>query len=368
MDGKRQESGSGKHQTYTLYYTSEEIFKNLNTKVFKALRGKTYSEMVELVYNSYLKVKKKLVVENSNIEVDYCIQNEHPIRAINKMAKRAVPKTPVAASATEEDAPTSNGYFYVFYEDRDQFNFVSVGSLIKKAPVAKLTYELKNIMENTSGLSHKSRDIVKDMSNVSNYQQQGTFDVLSQAMSGEAASSMLALDPILRSYSVKEFDLRKEFDKFPHVDKAKSFVDNHRMFVSPTANMSMIIGDSTHASNDYIKSRDTSVKTHLPEEFLLHRQSQKKQMLKNIITATLSGNPRIKAGSMIEFAIPEHLGKTSQNNPEQKDQYLQGKYLVVSVAHILRIGQYTMNLELIKDTYFSDIKRRDPIEEYKNIY
>jgi len=367
MDGKRQESGSGKHQTYTLYYTSEEIFKNLNTKVFKAFRSKKYSDMVKLVYESYLKINKKINIEESNIEVDYCIQNEHPIRSINKIAKRAVPKLPTTSKSGESE-PNSNGYFYVFYEDKDQFNFVSIGSLIKQTPIAKLSYELKNILENTDGLGHKSRDVEKDMSNVSNYQQQGTFDVLTQAMSGEAASSMLALDPILRTFSVKEFDLRKEFDKFPHVDKSKPFVDDHRMFVSPLANMSMIIGDSGHPNNDYIKAKDPTAKSFLPEEFFLHRQSQKKQLLKNIITLTLSGNPRIKAGSMIEFNVPEHLGKTGQNNPEQKDQYLQGKYLVVSVAHILKIGKYTMNLEIIKDTYFSDIKHRDPVQEYKNIY
>ena len=71
---------------------------------------------------------------------------------------------------------------------------------------------------------------------------------------------------------------------------------------------------------------------------------------------------------MIEFAIPEHLGKTSKENPEEKDKYLQGKYLVLAISHMVKYGEYKMNLELVKDTFFSDIENRDPVEEYKDVY
>jgi hypothetical protein len=355
MDGKRQESGSGKHQVYNLFYTSDEIFNNLNTKLFKALKNQKYSDIVQMIYDNHLKKSKPIEIEPTKNTVDYCIQNEHPVRAINKIAKRCV---------SEED----NGFFYVFYEDRDKFNFVTLGKLFQQKPVAKLTYEIKNIMKNTEGLSHKTREIEKDMYNVSNYQQQGTYDVLGSAISGEAASSLLTVDPIVRKYSFTDFDLRKEFDKFKHLEKSKPWTDANKMFVNPRANLAMVVTDTPQTSNEYVTSKEPGIKSYFPEDFFLHRQSQKKQMLSSIITTTVSGDPRIKAGDIIEFAIPEHLGKTSASNPEEKDKYMQGKYLVLSVAHIVKYGEYKMNLELIRDTVYSDITHRDPVKEYKNIY
>jgi hypothetical protein len=47
---------------------------------------------------------------------------------------------------------------------------------------------------------------------------------------------------------------------------------------------------------------------------------------------------------------------------------MQGKYLVVGIAHILKKNEYRMNLELVKDSFYSDIKARNPVEEYDKIY
>jgi hypothetical protein len=357
MDGKRQEAGSGKFQVYNLFYTSDEIFNNLNNKVFKAFKDLKYSEMVKKLYDSHLKKSKELFIgdDETTESVDYLVQNELPVRAISKIAKRCISKK-------------NRDFFFVFYEDRDRFNFVSIGYLIKQEPIATFTYEIKNIMENGTGLSPKLRDLEKDMGNVSNYQQQGTYDVLGAALSGENTSSMLSVDPILRKYSVKEFDLRKEYDNFPHMEKSKPWSENNKMFVNSKTNMAMVVSDSEHSNHEYISGREPNVRSAKPEEFLLHRQSQKRQLLKNVISIELSGDPRIKAGTMIKFNIPEHLGKTGDQNPEQKDQYLQGKYLVVAVAHIIKYGKYLMVLELLRDTFYSDIEYRDPVKEYENIF
>ena len=62
-----------------------------------------------------------------------------------------------------------------------------------------------------------------------------------------------------------------------------------------------------------------------------------------------------------------NVGDSAGRNREELDKYIQGKYVVVSVAHIIKAEEYRLNLELIKDSFFSDIESRDPIEEYKNI-
>lgn len=372
LDGKKQDGESKKRQSYTLYYCSDEVFNNLNTRIFKTYKNIPYSDMVKDIFQSSLNSNKKIVIEETKDVMTYFCQNISPIKAIKKLADR---------STSKED----NGYFYVFYEDRDQFNFVTLGKLSKQDPIATYKYLPKNVSKNTEGLSHKPKDIEKDLYNADQLDHESGYDVLHDATSGEGTSSLLTVDPIRRKFKLKAFDLRGEsssnshgmellpnssWDSFVHTDKAKPWKDTNKMFVHPLTNLSVVVTDFGQDTQEYISERDPTINPYNPEEFFTQTISNKKQFLRNIITTTVSGDPRIKAGCTIQFDIPEILGKTgdtSGRNKEELDKYIQGKYVVVSVAHVVKIGEYKLILELIKDSFFSDIESRDPVEEYKNI-
>jgi len=377
MDGQTQDAGSRKRQVYTLYFTSESAFKNLNTRVFKTYKNMPYSDMVEKLYEAYLKDVKPLKggpgdtkPEKTKYPQTYIVQNMSPIKAISNLSNRAI---------SEE----KNGYYFVFYEDRDQFNFVTLSKLAKQEPISTLKYKLKNVAEQTEGMQHKPKNLEEDLYNTETIKNDSGFDVLKSAMSGEGASSLFSVDPIRRKFSLKAFDLRGEsstekhnlplvsesnYDAVPHMGKGKPFKDDSRMFVNPRSNMAMLISDNGQDTHEYISARDATVTPYNPEDFFLQRESQKNQMLKYVVRTTLSGDPRIRAGCTIQFDIPEFLGKIGPHAPEEKSKYMQGKYLVIAVAHIVERGKYRMNIEMIKDSFFSDIESRNPVEEYKDIY
>ena len=374
LAGKRQEGGSRKSQTYTLYYGSDEVFTNMNVRIFKTYKNMPYSKMVESICKDYLKTKKKVFVEETKYNQTYHIQNLSPLKAITKISERCV------SNPKDGSLP---GYYYVFYEDRDQINFVSLAYLAKQEPVVTYKYKTKNTAEDTEGLSHKPRDVKQDLYNVDNIQNQTGFDTIKAALSGETTASLFSVDPIRRSYSLKAFDLRGEtskklhnmdllpnssWDSFHHMEKGKPWKENGKTFVNPKANMAMLISDNGQDTHEYISSRDKTITPYAPEEFFLQRKSNRQQILKNVITTTVSGDPRIKVGCVIKFEVPELMGKIGKHAPEQQDKYMQGKYLVVGIAHILKKNEYRMNLELVKDSFYSDIKARNPVEEYDKIY
>lgn len=364
MDNKYQSAESRKAQSYTLRYTSHLPFLNVGKRVFASFQNMTYSDMVIKIYESYLKEEapydKPLYVEETEGAFDYCVQNLSPLNAIRKIAQRSTSKE-------------GNGNFYVFYEDRDAYYFVSIGKLLKQTPSITLFCELKNINKADVGGS-KAVDLERQLYNVNNYARNENFDILNSAMSGEASSSLLSVDPITRQYYVNEFDLRKNdrkgeahWNQFPKLANKKPWTDANRMFIDPKANMAMLISDLNQDTHEYISERD-AVRPYLPEDFFLSRLSQKKQLLKTLISCSVSGDPRVKAGMVVKFNIPEILGKTSDKNPEMMDKWLKGNYLVVSVLHTLNQSEYTMHLQLVKDgfeTEISDITYRDPSLEYK---
>ena len=371
MDGKNQDSGSKKRQTYTLYYCSDEAYSNLNTKLFKTYKNMPYSEMVKKIFST-LNSKKEIVVEDTKDTMTYCFQNIAPVKAIKKLANRSI-------------SNEGNGYFYVFYEDRYQFNFVTLGKLSKQEPIRTYKYLPKNISKDTEGLSQKPKDIAKELYNVEQVDYEAGFDILKDAKTGQGSGSLLTVDPIRRKFKLKAFDLRGEaskeshnmellpnssWDSFTHTDNSKPWKDTSKMFVHPLTNLSVVVTDFAQDVQEYISERDNTINPYNPEEFFIQTISNKTQFMKHIVSTTVSGDPRIKAGCTIQFDIPENMGNVGDSagrNREELDKYIQGKYVVVSVAHIIKAEEYRLNLELIKDSFFSDIESRDPIEEYKNI-
>jgi hypothetical protein len=367
MDNKYQSAESRKAQSYTLRYTSHLPFLNINKRVFASYQNMKYSDMVKDIYENYLKEEgahyKPLVIEETEGAFDYYAQNLSPLSAIRKISQRST-------------SAEGNGNFYVFYEDRDSYYFITVGKLLRQDPSIKLRCELKNVSKIDAGGS-KTTDLERQLYNVTNYTRNENFDVFQSALSGEASSSLLSVDPVTRQYYLNEFDLRGKdragndnWSKLPKLGDKKPWTDANPMFIDPKANMAMLITDLDQDTHEYIAERD-SVRPYMPEDFFLDRISQKRQLLKNTIQASVSGDPRVKVGQVVEFNPPEILGITGTKNPEMPDKWLKGKYLVVGVLHAINQAQYSMHLQLVKDgfaTEISDVTYRHPSKVYKGYH
>jgi hypothetical protein len=367
MDNKYQSAESRKAQSYTLRYTSHLPFLNISKRVFASYENMKYSDMVKAIYETYLKedapYHKPLVIEETEGAFDYQVQNLSPLTAIRRLAQRST-------------SAKGNGNFYVFYEDRDSYYFVTMGKLLTQEPSLKLSCELKNVSKIDSGGS-KTTDLEKQLYNVTNYTRNQNFDVLQSALSGEASSSLLSVDHITRQFHFNEFDLRgkdragaSNWGKFPKLSTKKPWTDANPMFIDPKANMAMLVTDLDQDTHEYI-SEKTKIRPYLPEDFFLDRISQKQQLMKHIIQANVSGDPRVKVGQVLEFNPPEILGITGKKNPEMPDKWLKGKYLVVGVLHTLNQSQYSMHLQLVKDGFSTEISKktyRNPADVYRGYH
>lgn len=356
-----QNAGAGKAQTYTLCYTSDASYTNVGTKIFKKYKNMKYSDMVKKIHAEYLSGdSSKIEVEETTGEYSYYAQNISPFQTISNLAYKSVSKD-------------GNGYNYVFYRDRDGYKFKTVSSIAKKDPELALTYTPKNLSENR----------LAELYSVSEYSDNATIDTLTAAADGELCSALLTVDPIRRKFHLKAFDLRGEtgkskhgfslvqdsaWEKFPHMDKNKNFLTTSRMFTDPRSNVNMFITDYGHKEQEYIIERDADIYLQEPEFYALQTRSHFKQMQSKVLTVSLSGNPTVKAGTVIKFLLPEVVGRIGEKDPEKLDRYLQGKYVVTQAMHVLKNDRYTMVLKLIKDSYFNEIKSRDPVKENKGIY
>ena len=343
-----------KGQIYTLHATSDEMLQALKSKVRLGLKNRLYSEMVEEVYNEYVKVSKPIEVEPTQYAQNFCIGNMNPFRFITHVSGRSV-------------SPTYGGCLYFFFEDRDKFYYKSLGSLFDSKHSLDLNFSVKGTLKEGSGVGPKERNFERDVYAVEHLEHKQSFDLIKTIISGGYSQKAIFFDPIRQLINIKEFDIEEEWASLPHSEKDKSvkpFTPGNKAKSSPDSRVSLHWTNAEHDTTEHISSKEPGINPFRFEEYVLRTNSQIDTMLRNSIDAILPGTPELKAGMTVKFKLPEHLGKVSEKDPEMMDAYLQGKYLVVSVVHRIIKGAYTCGVTLTKDSFYSDIKHRSPTEEY----
>lgn len=344
-------------QSYYFNFISEEMFNNLTTVVQRGFSDKPYSEMVQIVYDELVAREKPIEIEDTKFTHDYVAGNLNPFQFFNTIASQAV--------SNEE-----NGSFYVFYEDREKFNFVTLGKLVQQEPIESYVYYQKNAPNpELISKSYRPEDAEQEIINVEKYVQTSQVNTLENLKSGMYGSSFFHIDTIRKKTQLQEFKLSESFEDFKHIDSAKPYTESFDLLDKTDAHIKITLSDKDRDLQEHLIERDTAIqRTRRYDESLLKRSSQIFQMNTLKLSIKVSGDPRITVGKVIEFKLPQNQNDVSKEQARELDDYLQGLYLVTSIKHEFDYNKYTMTMEIMKDTLFSDIKFIDPTEKYKDIY
>lgn len=344
-----------KTQIYTLHFTQAEFISNLKKKLSRSFMDIPYSDMADIAFGE-LGSSKPIVIEPTDFEHKYICPNLSPFEMIQTIACRSV-------------SANGNGATYFFFSDRDTFFYVSGGYLIDQEPMESYTYQIKQVLEQESGQSfYKDMTIAQDLRVVENYGYSKSFNILESLAQGHYASNLLTYDIVRQIYTKIDFDYVADFGKFKHLAKEKPHTDELDALYEPKSFMRFLSTDLDHDVIPWIAGKEPGIKPNRVEEYTLYRYSQIKQMQQHAMRLQVSGDPRRKVGQVIEFIMPQHIGNLHPDQPEELDEYLQGKYLVTSIAHRLERDQYIMELEIIKDSYVSGIEHKDPNKRLEKIY
>lgn len=342
-----------KTQIYVLHFIEEEFIKNLKLKISQSFIDKKYSEVAEIAF-AEIGSSKPFLIEETLFEHDYVAPRISPFEIIQTVACRSV-------------SAEGNGATYFFFSDRDDYHFVSGGKLIDQEPIAEFTFQVKNIIDQNATQSHRDRTIEQDLKSVENFVFANNFDILESLALGHYASKLITYDIVRQVWEEKEMDYSAEFDTFKHLAPKKPHTDDLDALASPEAFVRFLSTNKDHDIIPWIAGKEPGIKPNRIEESVLYRYSQMKQMRQNSMKLVVSGDPRIKIGKVIEFVLPQNIGDVHPENPEELDEYIQGKYLIVSLCNRLEENSYSLQIEIVKDSFVSDIKHVDPNEKLLDI-
>ena len=354
MDHRRPDGERFDIQNYTLYFVSSEKIVDVKTKVWQTYVDMPYSDMVDKIFKEYIKSAKPINIEKTLYEHKFAASGLSPFQIITILSSKSI-------------SDEGNGSSYVFYEDMEKFNFVTIGKLMKQEPVQRYISQLSNVLEDGGNVKRRDRTIEDDIRRVENYTTPGGFSILNNMEGGMYAQQLIAVDILRKIWTKTDWDYKKEFDGLPHLYDSDVCTDALDALGSPPTVMKLQNTTKDHDKIPWLVAREPGIKPNHIEEYMLKRASQLQQSNGHRVHVNVSGDPRRRVGQVVEFLFPNHYGAVSENHKPDPpfDRYLGGKFLVTAMKHRIESHKYYCEMELMKDTFAQDIEHVDPIEFQK---
>ena len=327
-------------RNYILHFVSMESYKNEQKFIQQSFVSKTISEIVKIIFDQHLKIKKDIEIEATSGIQNLIIPNLSPVKAIQWLAKRAY----------SSENPSSN---FMFWEDHKNFNFKTIDSLIDEEPKEKYYYGPANAIINKE-LDKRVAFIVKRLTI------EKTTDILSNLVGGMYQSELLTHDIVRKKYKTYTFNYEDDFDDKTKRSKHLSPHTLHNReqtdFVTGSSK-DFFIGTSIGRNfAEYVK-KDTFTKPHLMENFVQKRNSTLSRFNNFVAIAEIPGDSHRVPGDVIEIVIPSPSGLHTETPLE--DKYFTGKFLVTQVRHKITAGIFTTVLQVIKESFNEKIEKVD---------
>lgn len=296
-----------KTKTYILYFISQGYNVNLNKLISRSYNDYAHNIVINMYEKTMGLDGDKIFVEKSKHTKNLVIPNWTPYRTIDYLTQTTI----------SEAFNTPN---YLFYENRIGHHFVSMDYLISRPVSQTLKYERSNDDMNQY-----------DMSRVSSYFIDKSFDTIDNSMHGMYGSTLITHDIIKKKIETYEYDYIVDFNKSKHTESNPDKLTHSR--AGQLENNIMLF--PRNYVNEFV------------DEWMQQRKSKISQFDNYIVTVIMPGNSNQVAGNTVTFNIPS----TQNSDKQTKDIYMSGNYIIAKLNHKLTPENYDMIMELRKDSF-----------------
>lgn len=316
---------------YELNFISIESLVDTNKKVSKVYSGKISDIVGTFVHDSVdgLESKKKFLIENTRNTIKYISNYWSPVKNLSFLAENSI---------SETQSPS-----FVFFENRDGFNFRSLEKLYKTEPIQKFTmdrYTRDNFPNGGNALN-----ILEDYKRIGEVNYITSYDYIDRLRSGMLSSKLISYDSTKKTYTVKNYSATKRFDTQNHLNKYPVFSSksvarsNAQHILFPRAFETFTsFGDTTNA------------------RILQERISFMKMAESHKIQIKVPGRCDYTVGMIVDVNLIQNKPiKKTDRQDEIVDRVNSGKYLISAIYHDIKSSGHDCWLELIKDSMMKEL-------------
>jgi hypothetical protein len=318
-------------ETYVLHFVSEEFFISSLQTVSRTYDG-TYSQAISSVMDDYLKIKKEKIfyIEESKGVKKFVIPNMKPLQSILWMTKKSIDKNNIPS--------------FLFFENIDGYNFISLSTLIKDTQKIDIFFNYKNLGES----------VVDNMFSVRNFQVLQQFNLLENIKYGVYAGKFIGYDIGTNSLIEVPFSFRDWYDSMPHLNSSPNIgnVVSEKGSILEQYDSRYVFSPSF-----FIRSVSKNVQKNNPESLTITDDTEKyafqrkavfSNFLNQRVKLVMSGNFIFTSGRKLYLKVPNYGSKDI--NKGNLDKTLFGNYLIVSTRHIIKYDRHETIIEATTDS------------------
>lgn len=318
-----------KSVVYQLHFISQEAIVDMNKKVSRVFGDKPEVIVDYLVKDDIngLQSKKKLIIESSSKTLKFISNFWSPSKAIQFVTHGASNKT--------------NSPSYVFFENRDGFNFVSLDTLYSNQVYQEFTYD-KYTRDNIKG-GGDAKNVAEDYKRIDKISIPLGFDYIDRIKNGLFASKIISYDLTKKQYNMKPFNMFDEYAAGKHLNdyniaSSKSIFRTNSTFINyPRANSVFSgFGDASNYRNEQ------------------KRLSLIKAAEANKIQIVVPGRCDYTVGQKVNVKLYK-VEPISNKGEDNLDKMFSGNYIIAAINHYINRERHECNMELIKDSLMMKI-------------
>lgn len=326
-------SVSDRSVAYELNFISIESLVDTNKKVSKVFSGKISDIVTKFVSDKFdgLESHKKFNIDPTRNSIKYISNFWSPVNNLTFLSENAI---------SETQSPS-----FLFFENRDGFNFRSLDGLYKNAPVQQFVYD--KYTRDQFPLGGNALNILQDYARIGTYEMHSVYDYMDRLRSGMLGSRLISYDSTKKMYTAKNysaaarFETQRHLNEYPVFSKKATVRANALHILYPRAYETFTsFGDSTNA------------------RILQERISVLKMAEAQKVQITVAGRCDYTVGQTVDVVFYKmQPTNTRQSQDEIIDKVLSGKYLIAAINHTISSEGHDCYLEIIKDSLLRNTNR-----------
>ena len=311
---------------YELNFISAEAVADSNKKISKVFAGKISDIVNTFVVDNVdgLESKKKFNIENTRNTIKYVSPYWSPVKNLTFLSDNSI---------SENQSPS-----FLFYENRDGFNFKSLEKLYQSSSYQQ--FVMDKYSRDSFPQGGNALNIMEDYKRVGEIDFVESYDYMDRLSGGMYTSKLISYDSTKKTYTVKNFDIKKKFAKQIHLNKNPLFSEKaigrssakHILFPRAFETFTSF-GDTTNAR--VVQERIS---------FLKMAEAQK-------VNITVAGRCDYTVGQVVELTLYKKRPMQKKDRTEDLvDDVNSGKYLIAAINHQISVDGHNCYIELIKDS------------------
>jgi hypothetical protein len=313
-----------KSVVYQLHFTSQDALLDLNKAISKTFSGKVSDIAKTLLTDKVngMQVSKKYNIEETDNSTKYTSNFWSPLKNIVYLTNNAVSK-----------GKTSD---YIFFENRDGYNFTALSTLYKQVPLQDFVFDNYSRDDRAGGGNIKNLN--EDYRRIESITIPEGFDYIDKIRSGMYGSRMYTHDITSKKVTSKNYDMLQDFKNNPHLNQYPSASSKVIYRYG-----SKIINETKYYNNFSNFGNSTNV------DNVQQRLSLLKQAESTKIQIVVPGRMDYTVGRTVYVKLNK-VQPTSKTDKSTLDNVFSGKYLISAINHFISREKHECSLELIKDS------------------